>query len=386
MEIQTFYYNEAKGWSVSCFPDMDSENTLILVFADPKFIDKHCPLTQLSSHYSQSHIVGCSTAGAIYEAMILDRSLSIAVIKFNKSSFRVVKTEIENAEDSFQAGKHIVTLLDDNDLVGIFTLSPGLKVNGTDLAKGLNQVNRKSVVITGGLSGDGQDFKRTWLIHQGKIYENSIIAVGFYGSHLRIGYGSQGGWNIFGPERRITSSKDNILYELDEQPALKLYKEYLGERASGLPATGLLFPLAIRKEKNDPKQLVRTILAVDEKEQSLTFAGDVPTGYLAQLMRTNFERLISSANHAAEDSLNAMTKDGPLPSDVPVLAILVSCVGRRLLLGERTEEETEASLEVLPKGTHQIGFYSYGELCPYRVDEGCDLHNQTMTITLFYEN
>jgi hypothetical protein len=59
-------------------------------------------------------------------------------------------------------------------------------------------------------------------------------------------------------------------------------------------------------------------------------------------------------------------------------------VGRRLVLGSRTEEEIEATLEVLPKGTQQIGFYSYGEISPYTAGT-CDLHNQTMTLTTLSE-
>ena len=389
MDVKTFQYINGEGWSIPAFPKMDSSQTLIFVFAGPEFKDHGLPLKQLAEHYPCSQMIGCSTAGEIFGAQVLDHSLSVAVIKFEKTFLQVFKTEIEKEEDSSPAGERIAKALDKKDLAGIFVLSPGLKVNGTDLVNGLNRVSNKSVVITGGLAGDGKDFKRTWSIHNGQTYEHTIVAVGFYGTHLKIGYGSKGGWDIFGPERRITSSKDNILYELDERPALELYKEYLGERASGLPATGLLFPLAIRKEKESPKQLVRTILAVDEKEQSLTFAGDVPTGYLAQLMRANFDRLISSASHAGEAALERMLqKEKEKGEEKPdsVLAIAISCVGRRLLLGERTEEEIESTLKILPTGTHQVGFYSYGELCPHLVGGGCDLHNQTMTITTLYEN
>jgi hypothetical protein len=136
-----------------------------------------------------------------------------------------------------------------------------------------------------------------------------------------------------------------IHFELDGRPALQLYKEYLGDRAAGLPATGLLFPLALRANQTDSKSLVRTILAVNEGEQALTFAGDIPEGTFAQLMKADFDRLV---------------------------------------LGERTEEETEATLDVLPKGTQQIGFYSYGEISPYAAGT-CDLHNQAMTLTTLSE-
>jgi hypothetical protein len=236
----------------------------------------------------------------------------------------------------------------------------------------------RGVTVTGGLAGDGDRFQSTWTVCDSKPIARSICAVGLYGDKIRIGHGSKGGWDLFGPERRVTRSRGNVLFEIDRRPALALYKEYLGERAAGLPATGLLFPLALRRDSNDQHQLVRTILAVDEKDQSMTFAGDVPEGSLVQLMRANFDRLIEGASLAA-----AMAgEDTPEPNDV--LAIAISCVGRRLVLGERAEEEVEAVLGSLPKGARQVGFYSYGEISPI-VGGNCDLHNQTMTLTTIRE-
>ena len=214
------------------------------------------------------------------------------------------------------------------------------------------------------------------MIYKCRPHTNLVCAAGLYGERLSIGHGSRGGWDNFGPERLVTRAHANVLYELDGRPALELYKEYLGDLASGLPATGLLFPLALRTHADDDKSLVRTILAVDEATQSMTFAGDVPTGSLVRLMRANFDRLIDGASAAA--ALAARPDEGE------TLAIAISCVGRRLVLGERAEEEIEATLEALPAGTRQVGFYSYGEISPYG-QGSCDLHNQTMTLTTIRE-
>jgi hypothetical protein len=276
------------------------------------------------------------------------------------------------------AGRHIAQQLNDSGLKGILVFSDGLRVNGSELVRGLNSEVSTSVVVTGGLAGDGDRFHRTWVLQDRRPQTGFVTAVGFYGDRIRIGHGTKGGWDRFGLERRVTRSKKNILFELDGRPALQLYKEYLGDRASGLPATGLLFPLALRTNDTDTKSLVRTILAVNEPEQSLTFAGDIPEGSLAQLMKANFDRLIQGASEAA--SFTKLSAGGCACT----LAIAISCVGRRLVLGSRTEEEIEATLEVLPKGTQQIGFYSYGEISPYTAGT-CDLHNQTMTLTTLSE-
>jgi hypothetical protein len=234
--------------------------------------------------------------------------------------------------------------------------------------------------VTGGLAGDGSRFLRTWVMHEGHARSKMVCAAGLYGAHVTIGHGSSGGWDNFGPERRVTRSQGNVLVELDGRPALELYKEYLGELASGLPATGLLFPLALRSNAADEKSLVRTILAVDEAAQTMTFAGDMPEGALARLMRANYDRLIDGASEAA-----SMAGDAHVGQTGETLAIAISCVGRRLVLGERAEEEIEATLDELPAGTHQIGFYSYGEISPYAKGR-CDLHNQTMTLTTIRES
>jgi hypothetical protein len=258
-------------------------------------------------------------------------------------------------------------------------LSDGLQVNGSQLVRGLNDVLPTGVVVTGGLAGDGARFQATWNLHEGRPVQGIVGAVGFYGDAIRVGHGSKGGWDIFGPERRVTRSAANVLFELDGKPALRLYKEYLGDRAAGLPATGLLFPLALRDGVGDDKRLVRTILAVDEATQSMTFAGDIPEGSLVQLMRANFDRLIEGAEAAGQVSAASTGA-----SRGSMLSIAISCVGRRLVLGERSEEEVEAALAALPSGTEQVGFYSYGEISPYAMGT-CDLHNQTMTLTTLSE-
>ncbi|CAM2979657.1 nitric oxide-sensing protein NosP [Legionella pneumophila subsp. pneumophila] len=386
MKIESFQYIQNQGWSIQTFPELDSENTLILVFASSVFRANSKPIEELAQAYKKSKIIGCSTAGEIFGPNIFDNSISVAVVQFESTKLQLAKTEVKSTEESYEAGVHLSkSLHQKQNLQSIFVLSDGLNVNGSELIKGLNQNAGKGVIITGGLAGDGADFNNTWIIYDGKIVDHCIGAVGFYGDQIHVGHGSRGGWDIFGPERIITRSKANILYELDNQPALKLYKTYLGDRASELPAAGLLYPLAIRNPSvPDSQHIVRTILGVNEEEQSLIFAGDLPKGYYAQLMRANFDRLIVSANEAGENANDRLFKNGNLNTQ-PVLAIDISCVGRRLVLGELTEEETETTLQSLPPKSIQIGFYSYGELSPMATGT-CELHNQTMTITALLES
>ena len=285
---------------------------------------------------------------------------------------------ISDAADSRAVGEALGADLAAEGLRAVMVLSDGLNVNGTTLAEGITATVGPGVIVTGGLAGDGPRFVSTWILADGEVGDQRVVAVGLYGDRLEVGHGSRGGWDPFGPVRKVTHAVGNKLFSIDGRPALDLYKEYLGERAEGLPATALLFPLALREPKQPDRELVRTILAVDEDELSMTFAGDIPEGAHVQLMRANFERLIEGAATAADITL------ANLDGGSPVLAVAVSCVGRRLVLGEATEDEVEVTMEALPAGSVQVGFYSYGELSPATTGT-CELHNQTMTITAYRE-
>ena len=378
MILETFLCRAGFGWSVETFPALDSERTLVIVFGASHFLEQPGPIHELADAYPQSHFAGCSSAGEIYGTEIFDGTLSVAVAQFEKGAVSTAFVPISSPQDSYSIGNSLAQELLRPELRGVLVLSDGIHVNGSELVRGLNSVLPESVVITGGLAGDGDRFERTWVLRERNPCSGGISAVGFYGDNMVIGHGSKGGWDIFGPERVVTRSEGNVLYELDGKPALELYKRYLGDRASGLPAMGLLFPLALRNDRSEEKRLVRTILAVDEQQQSLTFAGDIPKAALAQLMKANFDRLIEGASTAAQ-----LTQER-VQNGSPTIALAISCVGRRLVMGERTEEETEATLENLPPGTKQIGFYSYGEISPYASGH-CDLHNQTMTLTTISE-
>ena len=374
MQLARMSY-KAGLWS-GPFAPLDSPATLVLVFGASEFLAEPAALLDLKAAYPGSLMLGCSTAGEIHGACVEDASLAVAVAGFERTRLRRAGAEVSGAQSSRQAGAALAEQLDAPDLKSVLVLSDGLSVNGSELVRGFNDRYQGRVVVTGGLAGDGARFQRTWVLHEGRPASGWVEAVGFYGEAIRIGHGSRGGWDTFGPERRITRAVGNVLFELDGKPALELYKSYLGDRASGLPATALLFPLALREKAGEERQLVRTVLAVDEQDQSLTFAGDLPEGSLVQLMRANMERLIEGAE-AAAGNLGVL-------SGAPTLAVAISCVGRRLVLGERAEEEVEATLQALPAGTEQIGFYSYGEISPYS-SGACDLHNQTMTLTVLQE-
>jgi len=378
MKLGVYQYTDSTGWSDQPDVTLDSPDTVMFIFASSQTKHLSDALNELKKGFPKSKSIGCSSAGEIFKDEIFDDSLSIAIVQFEKTHIQQISQPINQSEDSFKVGKALSDQLDHVGLKSVFVLSEGLNVNGSALVEGLSASLPKGVVLSGGLAGDGDRFEKTWVLSDFKLQQNVISVVAFYGDDVCVSHGSKGGWDVMGIERKVTRSKDNVLYELDNRPALSLYKEYLGERAVDLPASGLLFPLAIQNSDSQDEETVRTILGVNEEENSITFAGNIPQGSTVRLMHANFDRLIDGASSAAELIDVKSTSQGPL------LAIAISCVGRRLVLGQRSDEEVEATLDVLPKGTEQIGFYSYGEISPLASGQ-CDLHNQTMTLTLLSE-
>jgi hypothetical protein len=324
--------------------------------------------------------VGGSTAGEIAGMRVLDDSIVVTAIQFDHATVASSEVDLGFNEGSKAAGLRLAKGLAPQGLRHVLVISDGAVVNGSELVAGMIEALPKGVMVTGGLAADGARFQKTLTIGQLGAAPRRIVAVGLYGAGLQVGYGSLGGWDPFGPLRVVTKSKGNVLFELDGKPALPLYKQYLGEHAKGLPATGLLFPLEVRPSGGAAgRGLTRTILAVSEAEQSLTFAGDIPQDSVVRLMKANFDRLVDGAQGAAEAS------NVGLAGSTPELALLISCVGRKLVLKQRVEEELEAVQEVLGRGVPLAGFYSNGEICPAAPNADCELHNQTMTITTLRE-
>lgn len=377
MKIEQNKWTPGHGWADS--PKINPH--LVLAFGDRYLLSNSTFYEDLKKFYSQANIVLASTSGSILETSILDEIVVSTAIAFEQpdSKIELKKTNIKGFKNSFLAGQYLGNLIPKEGLVHLFVISDGHLVNGSDLLTGITGVIPPQVAVTGGLAGDGTRFEKTLVGANSFPIEGEIVIIGFYGSHLKFGFGSMGGWDPFGIERKITRSSNNVLYELDGKNALELYKTYLGKQAEKLPSSALLFPLAIRPDRKS-LPLVRTILSINEKDQSMTFAGNLPEGWYAQLMKANFDRLVDGAAQAAQDSYEMLGKL------TPDLAILISCVGRRIVMDQRTEEEIENVRDVIGNKALYTGFYSYGEIAPTAPHAGgCELHNQTMTITTISE-
>jgi hypothetical protein len=353
---------------------------LVLIFGNRYMLEDQNIYNEVREIFKDGHLVFGSTAGDITSDSVDDESITITAVEFEKSNF-VIKTanvlKSDNEIDSLKTGKELINLLPQKDLKYVFVVSDGSFINGSQLAIGMNSATENNLLITGALCGDAARFEKTLSSYNEQPKEGEIVAIGLYGDTLEVSFATNGGWTPFGPERLVTKSKSNVLYELDGKPALDLYKTYLGEKSNELPGAALLYPLKV-KSQDETKSIVRTILNIDEEQNSMILAGDILEGSHVQLMMTNVDNIVNAAEVGAISALD-------LRKNKPELAILVSCIGRKLVLDQRVEEEIEEVVEIVGNDITVCGFYSYGEIAPFDGEMNCQLHNQTMAITLISE-
>lgn len=351
---------------------------VVIVHAGKKWFEQY-DMKKISQHLPKATVIGCSTAGEISHTGTHDNSLVLMAAQFKNPVMATRIVNFDNMSDSFAAGKKLADQFEVKRLSSMFLLGKGLAINGSKLVEGIQSVTGSKIVLAGGLAGDGADFKNTFVLLNDKIYNDAVVALGVYDHSFEISTGSQGGWKPFGPLRKVTKAKENVLFEIDGKPALQIYKEYLGAEAAKLPGSGLLFPLEILDNETQKSGTIRTILAIDDALGTITFAGEIGEGKLCRLMHTKNEGLIAGAEVAAK-----LCKGGAKLSD-DSFAVLVSCVGRKLVMNDEIDDEVDAVKNVLGLNKNMIGFYSYGEISPDPITKVSELCNQTMTITYFYE-
>ena len=356
----------------------DLNKPLILVFGNRLVLESIPVYQELKDIFENAHIVIGSSCGNVTSQYVEDSSVTATAIDFENSEFIIKTSNVLNTDlDSFKTGKELIEQFPLEGLKFVFVVSEGSFINGSKLTEGMKSVVPHDVLITGGLCGDSERFERTIASYNEEPKEGEIIAIGLYGESLEISFSIFGGWTPFGPERIVTKSDGNVLFELDNKPALDLYKQYLGDKSKELPSAALLYPLNVQIE-GEEQSIVRSILNIDNDKNAMILAGDIPVGSKVQLMMTNIDNIANASEMAVKRANKNRIKDSEL-------VLFVSCIGRKLVLDQRVEEEVEEVVDVIGNVPTVCGFYSYGEIAPFNGENTCRLHNQTITVTLISE-
>jgi hypothetical protein len=353
-------------------PDIDFD--LILFFGSRAILESNEAFDALKSAYPTAMVVGCSGGGQIHSDGIIDGGITGIAMTFETTQVKLTCSEISDSFDSFGVGRYIATHLNGEKLAGVLVFADGLDVNGDEFLAGMHAVLPANVIVGGGLAADDDRFEKTLVAPDARAVSRSIAAIGFYGDDIRINSTRADGWKNTGLQFEVTASRMNKVYDLDGISALEIYEKNLGAQAAQLPMSGLNFPLRICDPKNQNVQLIRTLLGIDKEAGMLTFAGNLPEGWMAQLMHAEPLDLITAAAEAAKgNALDALA--------TTQASILISCIGRRLVLGNRSAEEVLTLKHALGGSPAIAGFYSYGEFATPEQDGAKPrLYNQSMTV------
>ncbi|WP_375605494.1 FIST signal transduction protein [Flavobacterium davisii] len=377
MKIVQAILEENLAWKY-IIPKQELNNPFILIFGNRQLLEQSVVIQKIREEFPYEHLIFGSTCGEIVDNNVINHVVHVTAIEFEKSTFIIKNGNIKDYNlDAYLLGKKLSSDMPKEGLKHLIVISEGSFVNGSSLIAGIEAIQLNNIPISGGICGDDDRFQKTIASYKENPKTGEVILVGLYGKTLEISAASYGGWITFGPERLITKSEANILYEIDDKPALELYRKYLGDKANELPKASLLYPLHVKAE-NKEKAVVRTVLNINENNNSMTLAGDVPINSKVQLMMASVDGLSEGAKKAAQEAMENRIKN-------PEFALLVSCIGRKLVMDQRVEEEIEEVKKTIGNQTVISGFYSYGEIAPFGKNSNCELHNQTMTLTLISE-
>lgn len=359
---------------------------VLIVLGSPRFDHKQL-LAGIISVAGDVPMVGGSTAGEISGSGISNESVVIMALGSDTLDF-ATGIGLDMSQDETACG---VALVDDfrhrisiKEASSLLIFPDGMGGDGLKVIDGLQSVMGTGFEIVGGYLGDGEDFRTTFQYFNGKVYNNAMPGLLICGkAGFRTGIGVRSGFESIGNRFYCTAAEGNIVKEFDNERALDLYKEFLGdERFQRLPGICLEYPFGLIDDKvsiagKEYFQL-RCCLAVDHEKGSITLAASIPEGRAITLTTASRGDIINGAKLAAEQAKESL-KDAK-----PEAILMFSCVGRKLILGRRTQEEVAVVKEVLGKDVPLIGFYTYGEIGP--IDKTREelsvskFHNETVVL------
>ena len=327
-------------------------------------------------------VFGATTAGEFVEDEVMDGSIAVMLVDIDPAAFKLCFSQPED-NNFYELSKQIGELgkqLFSNPKFLIGVGSWGWQ--GETILRGIEEAVNKNVTIFGGVAGDDLTGNGSLVFTNKKSSANGLVTLIMDGDRINIQGIAAGGWKPIGTTRRITKSEGNIIYTIENEPALQMYQKYLDETIENIRSrnnTWLLknfayFPILL--EPKDEEPLVRTGTWTDTDKKSVHFAGPVPEGTLFRFCQPPDFDVIDSVI----DEANRVLKEGEIPEADAL--ILFSCVSRRVIFGPLVNQEIKGLKDLW--NAPLAGFFCYGEIG--RVDNGKnELHNTTCCLVALKE-
>ncbi len=355
-------------------PTLDFEPTLAFAF-----VSVNLPIQKIMDRFKACGIklFGGSSCGELLfdnqHELISEDGATFSLTNLNPSYFKSIAYNRDELT-SFDFGKKIGSyVLNAFDKPSVVVVGSGLSLDGQALVEGVQDAAGKDLVMFGGLAGDDAKFEQTFSFNETELLDSGAVVLALDAEHISITGLATSGWAGLGADLTVTKSEGNIVYEIDKEPALEVYKKYLSVNDEDLPAIGIEYPLMIKRD--DDTTALRAVVGIDKEKQSLLFAGSVPQGSTVTFSSSlGFDVVETTKKHVEEFYQSHTEAD---------LFILFSCMARHLALGPLIAEEIKLASDKWKAPV--LGFFTYGEIGT-NVNLSCDFYNQTFTLLLLKEN
>ena len=363
----------------------------LTVYASPKYNQDEITAIAAEKLGSEIPIVGASTAGEIAQNGP-SSTPAITMMMFASNTIKCHATVVTDVTgNELVAGEALANqLLDQTEepLELVIIHSDGLTVNPSAVLRGIKKALPGTPVV-GGSAGDDGQYKSTYQYCNGETYSSAVVAMAFTGP-IKFAIGVRHGWSPISGFRTVTRSEGSVVHEIDHQPAIKLYEEFIGEAEVAkltevtLAEIALSYPIGMMSTETH-NLLLRAPFYVD-KNGSITFGGEVPEGTKVQLMMGNKDQAVDAAEEAGISAAKEL-------GDKPIAALIYSCHVRDSLYQSRDESKKEISAiqKSIGVDTPLTGFFTYAEQAPILGTNAtlktCDseTYNETIVTVLMSE-
>lgn len=349
--------------------------TLALVFCSTKF-----GYSAISQFFTEKNIdmLGCSTAGEIVNDELAEESIVVLLMDMNRDyySIQTVSYDIDKVySNSLTIGNFAKDKFENPALV---VMSGGISVDAGKIIAGLKYGIGKEVPIYGGLAADDLQMDKTYAFSNNFLTANGLSILIIDTDKIEVSGLASSGWEAFGGINTITKSEGNIVYSINDEPALDAFKKQFGFDESPESKENLLltiqtnYPFQIIRE--DGTKVLRTPIVIDEENRALIMAGGVEQGDHFKFSNSpGFEVIEQTVEEFKSLKQNRPEADA---------LVLFSCKGRHGAFGPVLEEEVEGLYNYWKKP--MIGFLSYGEIGNTK-NGVCEFHNETCSLMILKE-